>query len=138
MSSCPGLHCSGCGKGGITAGGVLAIVGAVTVLANRRAIGHAASDVGHVILIIIEVTSTLAVIGLAALVAYAATRTGKLLTNRRAANLAASQTRSEPHAAIVGQVVKLGQTDRPAIAPVAPKSTSVARSAYPVEHAKRS
>lgn len=51
MSKCAGLHCDGCGKAGISGGGVVAIAGTIFYLANRQQVNHDADDVIHVILI---------------------------------------------------------------------------------------
>ena len=47
MSGCPGVHCPGCGKGGITAGGLLVAAGAVALLLARKRIIAAGHAVEH-------------------------------------------------------------------------------------------
>ncbi len=62
---CSGLHCPGCGhhgaNAGIGAGAAIAVIVLAVIVANRRAIGHAASVALHILEIAAEVAAGLAV-----------------------------------------------------------------------------
>jgi hypothetical protein len=105
MSKCPGLHCDGCGKGGgITAGAVVTIIAFIIVIANGRAIGHAASDVGHVI-----VTGLMI---MAACTGLAAITTGAVLAVRLRVRARARTAALAPPATVPGRLVSVS---RPAV-----------------------
>ncbi len=65
---CPGLHCDGCGKGKITAGGVLALACGIAYLTHRQEVNHAADDLLEWMLItlIVLVVAGVVVVGTAA------------------------------------------------------------------------
>lgn len=79
MSKCPGLHCDGCPGGG-GGGGVLVALAAVIILGAivARPAEHAADELLHVVLVILEVAAitagSLGVIALAVVVTVKARR----------------------------------------------------------------
>ena len=70
MSSCPGLHCPGCGgaKVKITAGGVAALTAAIYYATHKQAIDHGADEFVHwlVITVVIVIAAAVAVVMTAA------------------------------------------------------------------------
>jgi hypothetical protein len=63
MSSrnCPGLHCDHCGKGGISAGAILVIIGIGLAVADSHAIGHAITEAVQIAAIILAALAGLAI-----------------------------------------------------------------------------
>lgn len=72
MRRCKGLHCDGCRHSGAGAGAgigaLLLLVGVLELAAHGRAIGHVASDVVHVAVLVL-VVAAVAVAGCAAALA---------------------------------------------------------------------
>jgi len=104
---CSGLHCPGCGhhsgNTGIGAGAVIALIVLAVIVANRRAIGHAASVTVHVLEVAAEVATGLAIaIGVTASV---------LVIRHRAARRAAAST-VRVRAEIPASVRVLGPLER--------------------------
>ena len=52
---CRGLHCEGCGKGGLSAGAIVALILFVLAVVNRHAIGDGVGEFLHVVEMILEV-----------------------------------------------------------------------------------
>lgn len=52
---CRGLHCEGCGKGGLSAGAIVALILFVLAVVNRHAIGDGVDEFLHVVEMILEV-----------------------------------------------------------------------------------
>jgi hypothetical protein len=65
---CPGLHCQGCGKGGLSAGAIVVLILFVLAVADHHAISDGVGEFLHGVEVVLEVL----VFTLAALVAIAA------------------------------------------------------------------
>ena len=52
---CRGLHCEGCGKGGLSAGAIVALILFVLAVVNRHAISDGVGEFLHVVEVILEV-----------------------------------------------------------------------------------
>lgn len=116
---CGGMHCPGCGHGG--GKGVTALVIIVLIAAGigaaHRAIGQAATDVGHVIVIMLEVIAAVGGLAVASAITYGSVRAVKAVRSS-----AWYQARVEARRAVPASsgppVLYSVRTDRPAIAPV--------------------
>lgn len=128
---CKGIHCDGCGHGGgIGVTAIVIIVIAVIIGAAHRAVGQAASDVGHVLLIAAEVIAGIAASALAGALAYAGYRAVRAVRSS-----AWYQARVEARRAVPASsgppVLYSVRTNRPAIAPVRASLADTSRQAEP-------
>jgi len=130
MSKCPGLHCDGCGKGGLTAGAVFVIIGAGVALANRQAIGQAATDTVHVIETMLLIGACLIASAVIGSVGYLAVR-WRLRSRARTAALA-------PPATVPVRLVSVGPpaVSEPQKAAIEPARRSAASYVSPVSDSR--
>lgn len=131
MSKCSGLHCDGCGHGGgIGVTAIVIIVIAVIIGTAHRAIGQAATDVGHVIVIMLEVIAAVGGLAVASAITYGSVRAVKAV---RAS--AWYQARVEARRAVPASsgppVLYSVRTNQPAIAPVRTSLADTSRQAEP-------
>jgi hypothetical protein len=107
--NCPGLHCDGCGKGGIaiSGGAVLAVLAAGAVLAARRAIERTIAEViqvAEITLISVVVAASITAIAAGTVLAvrarrrYAATGTYRVTARPVRPAVASSPVRALPAA----------------------------------------
>jgi hypothetical protein len=119
MSSCPGLHCDGCGKGKITigAGGITTLAGIIYYETHKQQVNQGADELLHALEIAVVVT-IIAVITVVAVVA--AIRIRRRIN--RAAGVQPAAVAARPAYVIAPPARELGQPVRSAAALPAAKA----------------
>ena len=78
--NCSGLHCEGCGKAGISLGGLGVLAAALVAIAKRHAIEHGADEAVHVLFVTAVIAACVAAVAIVSVVMVRLNRTARVVS----------------------------------------------------------